>query len=77
MKDQELKNKIDSISNSDLVKKAQSILNQLCKTGGNSFIMCVPPQIDDTDIIFSELINRFEKLDIRLEKLLDKTWDML
>lgn len=58
----DISKELASISNSDLAKRSQSILNQLCKTGARSFIMSVPPRIDDTDIIFSELIDRFEKL---------------
>ena len=38
---------------------AKEVLSKLCSTGGQSFIMTVPPRIDDTDIILSELIKRF------------------
>ncbi len=53
--------KLDSISNEELIKAAEFTLSQMCKTGGKSFIMTIPPRIDDTDILFSELIKRFKK----------------
>lgn len=49
-----------SMSNEELLKTAKSNLSELCKTGGRSFTMNVPPRIDDTDLIFDELIKRYE-----------------
>lgn len=51
----------EEITDEQLINKAQEILHKLCKTGGRSFIMTVPPRIDDTDMIFGELINRYKK----------------
>ncbi|MDM8159054.1 hypothetical protein QUH73_04390 [Labilibaculum sp. K2S] len=33
----------------------------MARTGGRSHIMCVPPEITDTDMILSELVDRYEK----------------
>ena len=49
------------ITDVDLIKKARDLLSELCKTGGKSFRMTVPPRIDDTDMIFSELIKRYQQ----------------
>lgn len=51
--------KAKAIPNQELVEMAQKELNKLCSTGGQSFTMTVPPRIDDTDIILSEVIKRF------------------
>jgi hypothetical protein len=36
-------------------------LSKLCETGGRSLTMCIPPQVTDTDMLISELLNRFER----------------
>lgn len=55
---------LENISNSKLVEMAKKSLSQLCATSGKSFTMSVPPQLEDTDIILNELIERFKFLDI-------------
>ncbi len=50
-----------AISNSELAEMAQQALSKLCRTGGKSFIMTIPPRIDDTDMVISELIRRFKE----------------
>jgi hypothetical protein len=50
------------MSNEELIKLADKQVSELAKTGGRSHKMSVPPQITDTDMIFCELIKRFEKL---------------
>ena len=62
MTHREFKAQLEAISNLELAKKAQSALSKLCSTGGNSFTMNVPPRLDDTDVILSEVIKRFEWL---------------
>ena len=54
--------KMSETSNQDLAKLAQEELSKLCKTGGRSLIMSVPPRINDTDMVFCELINRFKAI---------------
>lgn len=61
MTHEEFQNKVQSVSNSDLIGMADKALSKLCSTGGRSFTMNVPPRVDDTDIVFSELIRRFKK----------------
>lgn len=46
-----------------LIEKAKLMVNDLAQTGGRSWTMRVPVDFDrDHDMIFSEVINRFEKL---------------
>ena len=60
---QELLNKqLSEISNSDLIKKCRNQVRDLARTGGRSHKMSVPVNKDDTDIILSELIDRYEKI---------------
>lgn len=62
MKTEEFNEKIKAIPNKELAAMAHWHLETLCNTGGHSFTMTVPPRIDDTDIVLSELITRFEAL---------------
>ena len=62
MTHEEFQEKVKAIPDQELVEMAQKALNKLCSTGGQSFTMTVPPRIDDTDIILSEVIKRFEVL---------------
>lgn len=62
MTHEEFKKKIKNISDQELAEMAQKALSKLCSTGGKNFKMTVPPRIDDTDIILSEIIKRFEVL---------------
>lgn len=50
----------------ELIKKAKQEISRLCKTGGHSLKMSVPPLATDTDMIIVEIIRRYE------EKLLQK-----
>jgi len=62
MTHEELQEKLKTIHDQELVEMAQKALSKLCSTGGQSFTMTVPPRVDDTDIILSEVIKRFEVL---------------
>jgi len=62
MTHEEFQNQIKAIPNLELAKKAQSALGKLCSSGGTSFTMSVPPRLDDTDMILSEVITRFKLL---------------
>jgi hypothetical protein len=64
MTHEEFKKQLEAIPNLELAEKAQSALSKLCSTGGASFTMTVPPRVDDTDMILSELIKRFELLSL-------------
>lgn len=52
----------EAMSNEELIKLADKQVSELAKTGGRSHKMSVPPQITDTDMIFCELLKRFERL---------------
>jgi hypothetical protein len=62
MNHEEFKQKLSAIPDKELVEMVEKTLTELCKTGGRSFVMCVPPKLTDTDIIISEVINRFKKV---------------
>jgi len=62
MTHEEFQAKLQAIPDSELAKKADVALSKLCKDGARSFTMTVPPRIDDTDMIFSEVIRRFQKV---------------
>lgn len=61
MNTEEFEKARSEMPDNDLIKKADSLLSELCKTGGKGFRMTVPPRVDDTDMIFSELIKRYQK----------------
>lgn len=62
MTQEEFKKSIEAIPDRQLAEMAHSALSKLCSSGGQSFTMTVPPRIDDTDMLFSEVIKRFELL---------------
>lgn len=64
MTHEEFKRKLKEIPDLELAEKAQSALSKLCSSGGKSFTMTVPPRLDDTDMVFSELISRFELMSL-------------
>lgn len=64
MTHEKFQQQLRDISNLELTEKAQSILSKLCSTGGKSFTMTVPPRLDDSDMILSELIERFKLLSL-------------
>jgi hypothetical protein len=61
MTQEEFKAKVEAISDQDISKIAQDALSKLRSTSGKSFTMTIPPRVDDTDIILSELIQRFDR----------------
>lgn len=76
--EEELKQKQADMSNKELIELATSQVFELAKTGGKSHRMCVPPMITDTDMLFCELIRRFESqqkeqlTDERIKELFSK-----
>lgn len=52
---------VHSISDSELIYATKMQISEMCKTGARSFTMTVPPRTNDTDIILSELVRRFEE----------------
>lgn len=62
MTHEEFQNKVHFISDRQLIEDATIAIEKLCRTGARSFTMTVPPQLDDTDIVLTELTRRFEEL---------------
>ena len=69
MTQEEFNKKCSETSNEDLIKYANKELSNLCNTGGKSIHMSVPPQVTETDMVFSELIKRFDSLEQRNREL--------
>lgn len=46
----------------DLLKLIEDKLRLLCKTGGKSLTMTVPPRTDDFDMLICELIKRYKNI---------------
>jgi hypothetical protein len=62
MKHQEFQEKQSQMPNKELILLAREEVNKLCKTGGKSIKMCVPPSVKDTDMLLCEVIRRLEDL---------------
>ena len=52
---------LKSISDKKLIKKVIDVIHSLASSGGRSHKMSVPVDGDDTDILLSEIVNRFEE----------------
>ena len=63
------KEKVDSIPNEVLILKSYKAISDLCDDTQN-FTMSVPPRSDDTDILLTELVKRYEKLVKRQSNIL-------
>jgi len=50
------------MTDAELVKKVSQQVSEMCKTGGKSFRMTVPVSVNDTDMLISELVRRFNEL---------------
>ena len=58
--DEQFREEQSAMSDKELIELAHKQVSELARTGGRSHQMCVPPMITDTDMIFCELIKRFE-----------------
>ena len=61
-KDEQFRAKQAEMSDTELAELVQEELSKLCKTGGRSIQMCIPPMVKDTDMLIGEMIRRFRKL---------------
>ena len=77
MKTEEFNKARSGITDVDLIEKAHTVLSELCKTGARSFTMTVPPSINDTDMIFGEVIRRFQQLVKRNQEIKDMIDEMV
>jgi translation initiation factor 2 alpha subunit (eIF-2alpha) len=65
---EEFDEKMAAISDTELCENVQKAISDLCKTGGKSLRMSVPPSKNDTDMLLCELLNRYKKI-IELSEL--------
>jgi len=61
-KDELFRKKQEEMPDAELAELAREEVSKMCKTGGRSITMCVPPMVTDTDMLLCELIRRFKKL---------------
>lgn len=60
-----------------LIELCKLEISKMCKTGGRSFTMTIPVRVSDTDMLLSELIDRYKRcitiktdlLDGKIEKI--------
>jgi hypothetical protein len=69
MTTEEFAQKQAAISDKELIELADHEICKLAKTG--SITMSVPPEVTDTDMLFSELIKRFENTGSPMEYNID------
>ena len=73
MKRDEFNNKLFAIPNDEIIETAKNQLSQLCENSDKNFTMCVPVRLDDTDIIYAEIIRRLENESTTNKKLIEKS----
>jgi hypothetical protein len=58
-----------TLNDKELIEMAEATIQDLINTGGGSFTMCVPARPNqDTDLILSEVVNRFVALQAKVDK---------
>lgn len=60
MTTEQFEQKQREMTNEELYNLVQEQLSKLCKTGGKSLTMSVPPRVEDFDMLVSELLRRFK-----------------
>jgi hypothetical protein len=58
----EFEGRQSAMSDKELIELSREEVSKMCKSGGKSFRMCVPPMVTDTDMLLVELIRRYEAL---------------
>lgn len=61
MNEEEFKIRQSLMSDMELIDEARKQIRKLAQTGGRSHTMSVPPNIKDTDMLLSELVDRYEE----------------
>ena len=51
-----------TMSDDKLIELVEKEILELARTGGRSFLMCVPPTVTDTDMLLWELVRRFRNV---------------
>lgn len=49
------------MKNQELINKSSEVLNKLIETGAKSWVLHVPPEKKDPDLLFTELLDRFQR----------------
>ena len=57
---EQFEKKQSEMTDKELLEKTSQLLSKLCKTGGKSLSMSVPPNINDFDMLVCELMRRFK-----------------
>lgn len=66
-----------TLTDSELIEKAKSLVNKLAKTGGKSWSLRVPVDFNnDPDMIFIELCNRLDNSQQQIELAVDKALEI-
>lgn len=59
--DEILRKKQQEMSNEELAEKVDKAVSDMCKSGVKTFRMSIPPSVNDTDMLISELVRRFKE----------------
>ena len=60
MTEKEFKQRQSNVSDEKLIETIETKLSEICKTGGKSLTMSVPPHESDFDMAVCELIRRYK-----------------
>lgn len=53
--------KLEKFKNED-IERANQIISNLCQNNKNAFTMSIPPQINDSDMVLSRVVDQCERL---------------
>jgi len=73
---EQLEERQAAMSDERLIELASNQVSELARTGGKSHTMHVPPMVEDTDLLLTELIRRFKAL-TEQEKPAKETIDLM
>jgi len=59
---EEFNKEVENIPDDELINKCRDWIHKLCETGGRVWLLKVPVDKYDPDILLSEIISRYEKL---------------
>lgn len=59
MTEQQFNKKQAAMPDEELAEKCEKLIYEMSKSGGKKRRMCVPPQVNDSDMLLCELVRRF------------------
>lgn len=62
MTEEQFRQKQADMPANELIQKARDMVCKLAETYGKSHKMSIPPDVDDTDMLLMEVIDRYEQL---------------